>query len=312
MRDAFVKTVQSIAEEDPRVMLVVGDLGFGVVDRFRDALPRQFLNAGVAEQNMTGVAAGLAMSGHIVYTYSIANFPVFRCLEQIRNDVCYHNADVKVVSVGAGVAYGSLGPSHHATEDLAVMRALPNMTVLTPGDPVEAAWATRTAWSTPGPVYLRLGRAGESHVHDPGAEFELGRAFLVSEGRDATLLTAGSGLPDVIKAAQLLAARGIHCRVLSFPSIKPLDGDALRSASVETGALFTIEEHSVVGGFGSAVAEHLADVGSVPPIFQRLGFPNAFTSKVGDQGYLRSWYGIDAEGLARSVADRLERGARHD
>jgi transketolase len=310
MRDAFVRTIQSLAEQDDRVMLVVGDLGFGVVDRFRESLPLQYLNAGVAEQNMTGVAAGLAMSGHIVYTYSIANFPVFRCLEQIRNDVCYHNANVKVVSIGAGVAYGSLGPSHHATEDIAVMRALPNMTVFTPGDPVEASWATKMAWMTPGPAYLRLGRAGETSVHDPQTDFELGRAHLISDGRDATLLTAGSGLPDVIKAATLLEAQGIYCRVLSFPSIKPLDGDSIRAASSETGAIFTVEEHSVVGGFGSAVAEYLADEGAVPPIFQRLGFPNTFTSKVGDQSYLRAWYGIDAEGLARSVSERLKRGAR--
>ena len=308
MRDAFVKTIQSLAEGDERVMLIVGDLGFGVVDHFSETLPAQFLNAGVAEQNMTGIAAGLAMSGHIVYTYSIANFPVLRCLEQIRNDVCYHNADVKVVSVGAGVAYGSLGPSHHATEDLAVMRALPNMTVFTPGDPLEAEWATRMACMTPGPAYLRLGRAGETRVHEADTTFELGKAHLMADGPDATLLTAGSGLPDVMKAAALLEASGINCRVLSFPSIKPLDTDAIRAASLETGAIFTIEEHSVVGGFGSAVAEYLADEGAVPPIFQRLGFPNSFTSKVGDQAYLRAWYGIDAEGLARSVTERLMRG----
>jgi transketolase len=231
-------------------------------------------------------------------------------LEQIRNDVCYHNADVKIVSIGAGVAYGSLGPSHHATEDLAVMRALPNMTVLTPGDPVEAAWATRTACATPGPVYLRLGRAGESLVHDPTVDFELGKAHLIADGHDVTLMTAGSGLPDVISASALLEEQGISCRVLSFPSIKPLDEVSIRAASLETGAIFTVEEHSVVGGFGSAVAEYLADDGSVPPIFQRLGFPNTFTSKVGDQTYLRAWYGIDAAGLARSVSERLKRGGR--
>ncbi len=182
MRTAFIETLFELAKEDKRVTLVVGDLGFGVVTRFMQELPGQFVNAGVAEQNMTGMAAGMAMSGKIVFTYSIANFPVLRPLEQIRNDVCYHNANVKIVSVGGGLGYGSLGPSHHATEDLAIMRVLPNMIVLAPNDPIETRLAVKAVADHKGPCYLRLGRAGEPIVHSGDVPFQLGKAILVRQG----------------------------------------------------------------------------------------------------------------------------------
>ncbi|PYM76947.1 MAG: transketolase, partial [Candidatus Rokuibacteriota bacterium] len=182
MRAAFFKTLLDLAERDERIHLVVGDLGFGVVEPFARRFPDRFLNAGVAEQNMTGVAAGLALCGKVVFTYSIGNFSTIRCLEQIRNDICYHRADVKIVSVGGGFAYGPLGMTHHALEDLAIMRVLPGMTVVAPGDPFEVEQATRAIVGQPGPCYLRLGRAGEPRIHRPGVVFELGRAIRVREG----------------------------------------------------------------------------------------------------------------------------------
>src|SRR5207302_4164775 len=185
-RTAFFKTLLEMAEHDDRVTLVVGDLGFGVVESFAQRFPKRFLNAGVAEQNMTGIAAGMALSGKVVFTYSIANFPILRCLEQIRNDVCYHNANDKIVAVGGGLAYGSLGSTHHATEDLAIMRALPRMVVVAPGDPVEVEQATRALRAHAGPCYLRLGRAGEPIIHSSGVAFKLGKAIRVREGRDVT------------------------------------------------------------------------------------------------------------------------------
>src|ERR1700693_796065 len=174
MRGAFFRGLLALAERDHRVNLIVGDLGFGVVEEFARRFPDRFLNAGVAEQNMTGIAAGMALSGKIVFTYSIANFPILRCLEQVRNDVCYHNANVKIVAVGGGLAYGSLGSTHHATEDLAIMRSLPRMVVVAPGDPVETEAATRAVVAHSGPCYLRLGRAGESRVHLGHIDFQLG------------------------------------------------------------------------------------------------------------------------------------------
>src|SRR5262249_3580196 len=165
MRTAFIEALFELAKQDQRIVLITGDLGFSVIEPFMQTLPKQFVNAGVAEQNMTGVAAGMALSGKIVFTYSIGNFPTLRCLEHVRNDVCYHNANVKVVCVGGGFAYGSMGVTHHATEDLAVMRAMPGMVVVAPGDPVETRAATRAITAHPGPCYLRLGKAGEPNVH---------------------------------------------------------------------------------------------------------------------------------------------------
>jgi len=305
MRTAFIETLFELAQRDERITLVVGDVGFGVVTRFMQGLPKQFVNAGVAEQNMTGLAAGMALSGKIVFTYSIANFPVLRCFEQIRNDVCYHNANVKIVAVGGGMAYGSLGMTHHATEDLAVMRALPNMTIVAPSDPIEAGLATRAIVAHAGPCYLRLGRAGEATIHTPNVAFQLGKAIQVREGNALTLLATGGLLQNVLHVADALARRGIQSRVLSMHTVKPLDNAAVLAAARETRAIFTVEEHSVVGGLGSAVAELLAE-SDVPAVkFKRIGLKGTFSSATGDQEYLRSVYGLDAAGILRTVEETL-------
>ncbi len=305
MRTAFIETLFELARQDERITLIVGDLGFGVVTRFMQELPRQFVNAGVAEQNMTGLAAGMALSGKIVFTYSIANFPVMRCLEQIRNDICYHQANVKIVAVGGGMAYGSLGITHHATEDLAVMRAMPNLTVVAPGDPVEARLATIAIAEHPGPFYLRLGRDGEPKVHKPDVAFRLGQAITVREGYDLTLITTGSGLADVVQVADSLAMDGLQARVLSVHTIKPLDTQAVLKAARETSAIFTVEEHSIIGGLGSAVAEVLMESDHRQVRFKRIGVDGTFTSKVGDQTYLRTQYGLDVHGMLKTIKSVL-------
>lgn len=306
MRTAFIKTLFELAQADERITLIVGDVGFGVVTPFMEHLPKQFVNAGVAEQNMIGLAVGMALSGKIVFTYSIANFPTLRCLEQIRNDVCYHNANVKIVAVGGGMAYGSLGISHHATEDIAIMRALPNMVVVVPGDPVEARLATRAVADWDGPCYLRLGRDGEPVVHSCDPEFRLGKAITVRTGSDLTLITTGSLLSEAVAAADILAGRGIHARVLSMPTIKPLDTEAVLKAARETPAIITVEEHSVIGGLGGAVAEVLMESNVRPVAFKRIGLNDTFPSKVGNQAYLRAEYGIDAVGILRTVESVLK------
>src|SRR6266403_2240554 len=196
MRGAFFGALTELAERDERIHLVVGDLGFGAVEPFASRFPDRFLNAGVAEQNMTGVAAGLALCGKVVFTYSIGNFPTLRCLEQIRNDVCYHQANVKIVAVGGGLAYGSLGMTHHATEDLAILRSLPGLKVVAPGDPVETRLAVRALVADPSPCYLRLGRAGEPALHAGDIDFAIGRAITVREGSDATLISTGGMLEN--------------------------------------------------------------------------------------------------------------------
>ena len=305
MRTAFIETLQQLAREDERITLVVGDLGFGVVVEFRDELPRQFVNAGVAEQNMTGLAAGLALEGRKVFTYSIANFPVLRCVEQIRNDVCYHGANVTIVAVGGGMCYGSLGISHHATEDLAVLRAMPDLLVVAPGDPIETIHATRAIVAHDGPCYLRLGRAGEERVHRSDAiDFELGRAITVREGEDITLVSTGGLLIEATRVAEALSERGVEARVLSMHTLKPFDADAVLAAARETRAVFSVEEHSVLGGLGSAVAEVLAEAGT-GGIFRRIGLQDRFSSEVGTQEYLKARYGLDAAGIQRVVESTL-------
>ena len=301
MRTAFIETLLEVAKSDPRVVLMVGDLGFGVVTPFMERLPGQFVNAGVAEQNMTGMAAGMALSGKIVFTYSIANFPVLRCFEQIRNDVCYHNANVRIAPVGGGMAYGSLGPSHHATEDLAVTRALPNMTVVAPGDPVETRLAVQALIAHQGPAYLRLGRDKEPVVHQTIPAFQLGKAITVRAGNDITLIATGGMLYNAVKAAVLLTEHGIRARVLSMHTVKPLDVEAVLAAARETTGVFTIEEHSIIGGLGGAVAEVLLEADQRPRYFKRIGLNGGFSSIVGDQDYLRAQYGLDVPGIVATI-----------
>jgi transketolase len=307
MRGAFFRALLTLAEQDDRVNLIVGDLGFGVVEEFAQRFPERFLNAGVAEQNMTGLAAGMALSGKVVFTYSIANFPILRCLEQVRNDVCYHNANVKIVAVGGGLSYGSLGSTHHATEDLAIMRSLPRMVVVAPGDPAEAEAATQAVAAHPGPCYLRLGRAGESRVHRGEIDFRLGKAIQVRDGKDLTLISTGGLLETAVQVAESLHHAGLQTRVLSMHTVKPLDADTVLAAARETGAIFTLEEHSVIGGLGGAVAELLAESSEVQVPFKRFGLPSAFMSIVGTQAYLRAQHGLSADPLATAIRSIVEK-----
>ncbi|EQB64151.1 MAG: hypothetical protein RBG1_1C00001G1730 [candidate division Zixibacteria bacterium RBG-1] len=307
MRTAFIKTLFDLAKQDERINLIVGDLGYSVVEPFQKEFPSRFINAGVAEQNMTGMAAGLALSGKIVFTYSIANFPTLRCLEQIRNDICYHKANVKIVAVGGGFAYGALGMTHHATEDLAIMRSLPNMLVVAPGDPVEAKLATQAIVEHEGPCYLRLGKAGEPKIHQDKIDFKLGKAIELKYGTDITLISTGGMLFNALKAAEKLEEQGISVRLLSMHTVKPLDTEAVLKAVSETSAIFTVEEHSIIGGLGGAVAETLAESGNFQVYFRRLGIPSTFISQVGNQEYLRELFALSAEGILNSVETALKK-----
>lgn len=302
MRDTFVRTLIEIAHRDPSVMLLTGDLGFGVLTPFADQLPRQFVNVGVAEQNLTGIATGLALSGRIVFTYSIANFPTLRCLEQIRNDACYHNAAVKVVAIGAGFSYGALGVSHHATEDLAILRSLPDLTLMSPGDLQEAEAATWGAYRTPGACYLRLDK---SHAPDVAAAAAVvpGAVRCLRAGSDVVLFGTGGILAEALGAADALACSGISCAVYSVHTVKPLDVDGILAAVVGVPIVVTLEEHMLEGGLGSAIAETLADHGAIPRRFRRFALRAGFSSVVGSQPYLRARYGLDAASIAAGVRE---------
>ncbi len=301
MRTAFIKSLTEAAEKDPRVMLLVGDLGFGVVVDFAKKFPKQFLNVGVAEQNMAGVAAGLAMSGKNVFTYSIGNFPTLRCLEQIRSDICYHEAKVTSVCVGGGFCYGALGMSHHATEDIAVMRSLPNMSVFSPGDPLEAQAITEYLAQGKGPAYLRLGRAGEPMVHEQKIDWQPGKAVEVLSGKEVVILATGSMLHDSVAVARRLRAEhDVDAGVLSVPTLKPLDERDLLDRLQGVRQIVTIEEHSVIGGLGSAVADILCD-NNVQIPFKRFGLPSEFAKLVGSQEYLRENYRLETTSLLGDI-----------
>jgi transketolase len=305
MRSRFFTGLLAAASEDPNIVLITGDLGFGVVEPFVEACPDQFVNAGVAEQNMTGLAAGIALAGGRVFTYSIANFPTLRCLEQIRNDIAYHGADVTVVAVGGGLAYGALGMSHHATEDLAVMRAIPGLAVAAPGDPVETDAVVADLLANGGPAYLRLGKAGERSVHSAPVRVERGESLELRSGGEVAIFTTGAILEVAVEAADLLEREGVRAGLRSFPWLDPLDIDAIQQAARHYEAIVTVEEHSIVGGLGSAVAEVLAEMPGAPPL-ARVALPARFTSVVGDQNYLREVYGLDPTAVARRVLKHLE------
>jgi transketolase len=291
VRTAFVESLLEEARGREDIVLLTADLGFSVLERFRDALPKQFLNVGVAEQNMMGIAAGLADVGKVVFTYSIANFPTLRCLEQIRNDVCYHGYPVRVVSVGGGLTYASQGYTHHGVEDIGVMRTLPGMVVIAPGDPYEAVGATKALCSFPGPAYLRLGKAGEPKVHAGPVDFAIGKAIEVARGGDVTLVSTGGMLKYAMDTAERLRRDGVSARVLSMHTVKPLDDAAIERALRETKALVTVEEHNVGSGLGAAVAQVVAAHEGPRARFRRFGLPDEPYSRTGSHGYLREMMG---------------------
>lgn len=303
MRDTFVKTLLEIAKKDKNVYLITGDLGFGVLKPFWEELPNQIINAGIAEQNMTSIAAGLAMQGKIVYTYSIGNFPTLRCIEQIRNDCAYHNANVKVVCVGGGFVYGSLGMSHHATEDIAMMRALPDVTVMAPGDLVEAEYATKAIYQQQGTCYLRLGRGGEKRIHEKLDNFAIGKAIPIHKGEKVAILSTGAIFDEASEAYDALKAEGICPTVYTFPTIKPIDKECILQCAKTHKTIITVEEHNLSGGFGSAVAEVLAEHEGAKAKLVRIALDDRYSCIVGSQKYLRKQYGLDAKTIINKVKE---------
>ena len=302
MRDTFVRTLIELAKNNNNIELITGDLGFGVLKPYWEQLPNQFTNAGIAEQNMTTVAAGMALEGKTVFTYSIGNFPTLRCLEQIRNDCAYHKANVKVVCVGGGFVYGSLGMSHQATEDLAILRSLPDVVVMAPGDLVEAEEATKAIAAYPGTCYLRLGRGGEKRIHDKIQDFKIGKAIKVKDGENVAIFSTGAIFEEVDGAYNLLRNRGFSPAVYTFPTVKPIDAELIRECAKRLEYIVTCEEHNVVGGFGSAVAEVMAEMKNRKAALIRIGLEDQYAELVGNQKYLRDKYGMSAE----KIADRIE------
>jgi transketolase len=283
-------------------------MGFSVFEKFREEFPGRLINSGIAEQNSVGVAAGLALAGKIAYVYSIVPFVTMRPFEQVRIDVCYQNLPVKLVGSGGGLTYGSLGPTHHSIDDIALMRSLPNMSVFCPGDPTESELCAISSYEKPGPAYLRLGKgSGEPAVHKNRPEFHFGKAINVRYGKDVALIVTGNLLNNAVLASESLSKDGIGCSVFSMPTVKPLDVELILSLAGVGMPIVTLEEHSIIGGLGSAISEVLSE-SKFKVHFKRIGIRDRFCKEVGSQDYLRSIYGLDAGSLHKEIA-KFIRGA---
>lgn len=295
MRTAFINQLVAEAEHNDKIFLIVGDLGYNVVETFRDKFPDRFLNAGIAEQNMVGVAAGLAMAGYNVYIYSIGNFPTLRCMEQIRYDVAYHHLNVKIVSVGAGYAYGSLGASHHATEEMGMLRTIPDLVVCSPCDPSEARAITKLSASYDGPMYLRLGKAGEKEVYGKELNLNIGDLNRYKESNSSKLLLTTGSIADY--AVNELQGRGDDTAIYTMPFIKPINKDQIKALCEKYSDITVLEEHQMSCGLGSAIIEIVNDMyatGELPtfPKIHRIAIPDTFCHVAGSQSYLREKMGL--------------------
>ncbi|NLV58481.1 MAG: transketolase [Clostridiales bacterium] len=308
MRDTFTRCLQDATRANPDLVLITGDLGFGVLFPFIKEFPDRFINAGISEQAMMSMAAGMALEGKTVVVYSIGNFPTLRCLEQIRNCCAYHEVNVKIVCVGAGFVYGTLGMTHHATEDMSALRLLPGVKVYAPADARETEAVMTCFLNEPGVAYLRIGRGGEPDLSQglPLANYRTGSAVPRREGTDAYILTAGGILGSALEAAELLGEKGYSVGVASFPTVKPIDETYLAKLCNQVPLLFTLEEHTVLGGFGGAVCEVVCGLPHSRPRVVRLGLQDTYSSLVGNQDYLKKAFGLDGEGVAASAFKALK------
>ena len=305
MRNAFADEITKIAVEDKRLVLLSGDIGNKLFDKFKESAPQRFYNCGIAEGNMMSVAAGLSLSGLRSIVYTITPFTTTRCFEQIRVDVCYHKAPVIIVGTGAGLSYADLGPTHHSLEDMAILRTLPEMSVIAPCDSNELRQALRAALKLDTPVYIRIGKMGEPDIHKNLTNFEIGKSIIIKEGNDITLVCSGTIISEVLQASLLLEEKGISVEVVSMHTIKPLDENYLLEASSKFKMLVTIEEHGKIGGLGGAVAEWKSN-NNIPTAHQILGTPDEFMHEVGSQEYAREKYGLVANKISESVFKKFQ------
>ncbi len=288
-----MQALMELAERNSNVMLLTADLGFSVFEEFEDRFENQYINVGVSEQNMIGVAAGLALEGKQVFVYSIGNFPTLRCLEQIRNDICYHNLNVNIISMGAGFSYGALGMSHHATEDLSILRSLPNITVLAPSGKKETYELVNQVVEMANPSYIRLDK---SFAEDSKGEIKIGKIRNIINGNNVVIFSIGGVLCEVKKAVKKLKKKGISISVVNVHTLKPLDEIAILELCTKNSVVVTVEENNVYGGLGSAISE-IVSKNNVNVEFSSIGINDYYVSQVGDQNYLRSVAGLSSKNI---------------
>jgi transketolase len=301
MRNAFAEEITDLGGSEQRLVLLCGDIGNRLFDKYKYRYPDRFLNCGVAEANMVSMAAGLALCGLKPVTYTIASFMTTRCLEQIRVDICYQNLPVTIVGVGSGLGYASLNATHHSCEDIAMMRAIPNMTVVCPGDPLETRLALRAAVNHTGPVYIRLGKKGEPIVHKEPPPFQIGKGIILRSGDDIGLVSTGTILPTVLETADELEKRGISTSVASLHTVKPLDEELLTDLFSTCALVVTIEEHSRLGGLGGSVAEWLTDQNPQKARLYRIGTRDQFMYEAGETDHARGFFGLTTGQIVEKV-----------
>jgi len=308
MRNCFADEITKIAQQREDVVLLSGDIGNKLFDRFKEVAPGRFFNCGVAEANMVTVAAGMASCGLRPVCYTIASFLTYRVIEQIRLDLGYHHQKVILVGTGAGLSYASLGSTHHSVEDMGMLRLIPGLAVLAPGDEKELRPALRAAFDYSGPVYIRIGKKGEPVVHSSEPAFRIGKAIEVRQGDVAWILSLGNTLPLALEAAQELEAQGLRCGVASMGSLKPLVTEFLAAVFGSAKVVATMEEHSVLGGLGTAAAEWLAAQGNkVRAKLITFGTPDDFLHQTSHQPSARAWAGLTTERIVRRIADGLRK-----
>src|SRR3989338_595530 len=302
MRSNFVNQVIIEMQKNPRIFFLTADLGFNALEPLRDKFGPRFINAGIAEANMIGVAAGLALTGKKVIAYSIAPFITMRCYEQIRLDIAYHNLDVKLIGIGGGFNYGDQGVTHHTIEDVAIMRVLPNMKIICPAYAWETQEATSAILKDNGPAYLRIGISPGADYHQSNWRFKIGRGFVIQKGKDIALFCTGNVLDLTLNTAALLKQKlKTNIAVISLPTVKPLDKDLILKIARETKHIFTIEENNVIGGLGSAVADLLIGQKNLQTNFRSFGIPDVYIKDVGTREYLCSKAGLDAQQISRKI-----------
>jgi len=306
MRNNFAAEVCEACGDDERVFLLSGDIGNRLFDNTKEVAGNRFLNCGIAEQSMMSVAAGLALSGFKPIVYTITPFTTYRCFEQIRVDVCYHEAPVIIVGTGSGLSYASLGPTHHSMEDIAILRTLPGMTIFCPADPLEVRGGLRAALKHDGPVYIRLGKKGEPHLHDDVPEITFGKSITMREGEDIALITTGSVVGMTLDAADQIKEAGYCARVENFHTIKPLDTERLTELAQKFETLVIIEEHGTIGGLYGAVAEWLGQQKETKPRLVSIGSKDEFLHEIGSQDFARKHYGISTENIAAAALNTLK------
>ena len=304
MQKAYISALYALMQQDSRVVSLLSDSGTDYDEMMARDMPTQCYNFGISEQNKLGIAAGMAMCGKIPFVYTSGAFLAFRGHEFIRNDVCYQNQNVKIVGMGSGTSWRTLGPSHHTTEDLAALRAIPNLTILSPATPIEAAACVRAAYEHKGPVYIRLGMGGETEYFGDDHTVEFGKSTLVASGDATAVLCTGSILSEVMECSSILQSRGADISIVDMYSIKPIDEEAILNAAQKYDVIFTVEEHSIYGGLGGAVAEVLASNGSSTKLV-RIGLDNRFAKGYGSQKEVRAKNGLDGAGIAEKIWEHL-------